>query len=87
MNRLETLEIEVKGIIDIVNKLNDIDTIVSFDSLKESDIVINGYWLYISIDFKGKIKQANFYFLDDSNVLDSLFSKIKSIIAKVGGYI
>lgn len=87
MNRLETLEIKVKGIIDIVNKLNDIDTIVSFDSIKMDDKVLNCYWLAISMDFKGKIKQAKFYFFDDSNVLDSLFSKIKITIAKVGGYI
>lgn len=87
MNRLETLEIEVKGIIDIVNKLNDIDTIVSFDSIKMDDKVLNCYWLAISMDFKGKIKHTNFYFFNDDKMLDNLFNKIIGITRKVGGYI
>lgn len=86
MSELEIIEIKVKGIIDIINKLNDIDTIVSFDSLKKEDKFINCYWVDISIDFKGKIKHTSLYFYTD-NMLDEIFCKIKNIIDKVGGYI
>ena len=84
---MKELEIKVKGIIDIVNKLNDIDTIVSFDFIKMDDKVLNCYWLSINMDFKGKIKYTNFYFFNDDKMLDNVFNKIISITRKVGGYI
>lgn len=84
---MKELEIKVKGIIDIVNKLNDIDTIVSFDSIKMDNKVLNCYWLSFNMDFKGKIKYTNFYFFNDDKMLDNVFNKIISITRKVGGYI
>lgn len=78
MSELEIIEIKIKGIIDIVNKLNDIDTIVSLDKIKES----NGlYFVNIDVDCEGILYNHEF------TIKDEIFNKAYDYIMSFIDYI
>lgn len=59
---MKDLEIKVKGIIDIINKLNDIDTTVSLNKIVESNDL---YFVNIDVDYEDILHNCEFTIKDE----------------------